>query len=108
MSDTQILQGIQRSLGKLEGQVKEGFRGVHHRQDVTNGSIKDHNKRLNKLEECLISPKEFRAMEEKLNKVEDKMIEKKGERRVIMALIGFGAGLAPMLLQYLAKIIKIK
>ena len=38
------------AIGQLQGQVSEGFKGVHQRQDNTNGQLKKHEDRINILE----------------------------------------------------------
>ena len=45
-----IDDNIQRSLGRIEGKVKEGFEGIHHRLDKMNNSIKDNADKINDLE----------------------------------------------------------
>lgn len=49
MDDKDFLLGQQ--IAKLQGIVEEGFKGVHARQDVTNGRIGKAEIRLQELEE---------------------------------------------------------
>lgn len=44
------LQEIMRILGNLEGEVREGFKGVHARQDVANGRTAKNESRIMSLE----------------------------------------------------------
>ena len=37
---------IFRAIGRLEGQVTEGFKGVHSRLDKLNGRVDDHGKKI--------------------------------------------------------------
>ena len=46
----QQLNNIERTLGRLEGVVSEGFKGVHNRQDIANGRTSKLETRVNKIE----------------------------------------------------------
>ena len=39
-----------RAIGNLEGAMKEGFNGVHHRQDIANGRTAKSETRIESLE----------------------------------------------------------
>ena len=41
---------IQRALGDLEGAMREGFKGIHSRLDILNGSVEKHDEKINDLE----------------------------------------------------------
>lgn len=47
---TSLEDGINRTLGRLEGKVDEGFKSIHHRLDKMNGSIENHAIKINDLE----------------------------------------------------------
>jgi len=44
------LNGIHRSLGRLEGSVSSGFQSVNARLDKINSTVETHNVRINKVE----------------------------------------------------------
>ena len=51
MSDNiNIKNDIQRSLGRIEGKLQEGFVNINKRLDVVNGSLKIHDIKINDLE----------------------------------------------------------
>jgi hypothetical protein len=41
---------IMRAIGRLEGELQEGFSGIHTRQDITNGRIAKTEDRVSSLE----------------------------------------------------------
>ena len=41
---------VQRSLGRIEGKLEEGFLNINKRLDGVNGSIKAHDTKINDLE----------------------------------------------------------
>lgn len=44
------LNDVMRAIGTLEGSVREGFEGIHRRQDITNGRIDKQDNRISILE----------------------------------------------------------
>ena len=41
------LTEIYRAIGRLEGDVKTGFKGIHQRLDTANGRLNNHGDRIN-------------------------------------------------------------
>ena len=41
------LSEIYRAIGRLEGDVKTGFKGIHQRLDTANGRLNNHGDRIN-------------------------------------------------------------
>ncbi|NQS89820.1 hypothetical protein HQ584_08540, partial [Patescibacteria group bacterium] len=50
MSDQNKLNEISRAIGRLEGSVDIGFETITGRLDRMNGTLKSHDKRINKVE----------------------------------------------------------
>ena len=44
------MDNIERAIGNLEGTMKTGFKEINRRLDKTNGTIEDHNDKIDKLE----------------------------------------------------------
>jgi hypothetical protein len=49
--DTQNqLNNLERSLGRVEGKIEEGFKGIYQRLDVMNGRLNGHDTKIDVLE----------------------------------------------------------
>lgn len=44
------MDSIERAIGNLEGTMKIGFKEINRRLDKTNGTIEDHNDKIDDLE----------------------------------------------------------
>ena len=81
------LQQLQRSMGRVEGKVEEGFKGIHKRQDVTNGNIERNSNKIELLEKC-IDKSNVGSHESRIKKVEGFINDLKGRIAIISILIG--------------------
>jgi hypothetical protein len=44
------LHNLERSLGRVEGKIEEGFNGIYQRLDAMNGRLNEHDKSIDGLE----------------------------------------------------------
>ena len=47
MENEQTIKEIYRSVGRLEGKIETGFTAINDRLDKLNGSVKNHDDRIN-------------------------------------------------------------
>ena len=96
------LQQIQRSLGRLEGKVEEGFKGVHKRQDTTNGNIANNSEKIEELEHC-IDKSSVESHESRIRKIEAFITDLRGRIAIISVLVGIAVTVVVFVIQSLLK-----